>query len=141
MKLKVWKWLSRGFGRRHKKTEKGFVWIEFIFTKIKNWNWKHYSEIIFKCVNSVVRPIFNKKVTENWNLWDPWTVYPCTVHSWLGQIVWLEQKKTWFSKCRRANVESKWVRNSEIILNVWIIPWDPFLMKKWLKSGICKTYK
>ena len=25
------------------------------------WNWKHCSEIIFKCVNSVVGPIFNKK--------------------------------------------------------------------------------
>ena len=27
-------------------------------------NWKHCSKIIFKCVNSAVRPIFNKKVTE-----------------------------------------------------------------------------
>ena len=29
------------------------------------WNWKHCSEIIFKCVNSVVGPIFNKKVIES----------------------------------------------------------------------------
>ena len=28
-------------------------------------NWKHCSKIIFKCMNSIVRPIFNKKVTEN----------------------------------------------------------------------------
>ena len=34
------------------------------------WNWKHYSKIIFKCVNSVVGPIFNKKVAEKCNLWD-----------------------------------------------------------------------
>ena len=26
---------------------------------VKNWNWKHYNKIIFKCVNSIVRPIFN----------------------------------------------------------------------------------
>ena len=31
---------------------------------------KHYSEIIFKCVNSTMWPIFNKKVTEKYNLWD-----------------------------------------------------------------------
>ena len=48
----------------------GCVWIELIFTEIENWNWKHYSEIIFKCVNSVVEPIFNKKVAKKCNLWD-----------------------------------------------------------------------
>ena len=46
------------------------VWIEFIFTEIKNWNWKHCSKIIFKCVNSAVRSIFNKKIAEKGNLWD-----------------------------------------------------------------------
>ena len=44
-------------------------------------------------MNSAVGPIFNEKYTEKWNLWDPWTVYPCTVYNWLGQIVRLEQKK------------------------------------------------
>ena len=44
-------------------------------------------------MNSAIRPIFNKKVSEKWNLWDPWTVHQCTVHGWLGQIVRLEQKK------------------------------------------------
>ena len=34
-----------------------YLWIQFILLKTKNW--KHYSKIIFKCVNSVVRPIFN----------------------------------------------------------------------------------
>ena len=27
-------------------------------------NWKYYSKIIFKCVNSVVRPIFNESFAE-----------------------------------------------------------------------------
>ena len=34
------------------------------------WNWKYCSEIIFKCVNSVVGPIFNKNVVKKCNLWD-----------------------------------------------------------------------
>ena len=28
-------------------------------------NWKHCNKIIFKCVNSIVWPIFNEKVNEN----------------------------------------------------------------------------
>ena len=32
-------------------------------------NWKYCSKIIFKCVNSIVGPIFNEKVAEKWNLW------------------------------------------------------------------------
>ena len=32
-------------------------------------NWKHCSKIIFKCVNSAMRPIFNEKVAEKWDLW------------------------------------------------------------------------
>ena len=43
-------------------------------------NWKHYSEIIFKCMNSAVRPIFNEKVSEKRSLWDSWIVHGCTVH-------------------------------------------------------------
>ena len=38
------------------------------------WNWKYYSKIIFKYVNSAVGPIFNEKVVKKYNLWDPWTV-------------------------------------------------------------------
>ena len=29
------------------------------------WNWKHCNEIIFKCVNSTVEPIFNKKLLKS----------------------------------------------------------------------------
>ena len=32
-------------------------------------NWKRYSKIIFKYVNSIVGPIFNEKVVKKWNLW------------------------------------------------------------------------
>ena len=28
-------------------------------------NWKHYNKIIFKCMNSVMGPIFNEKVAES----------------------------------------------------------------------------
>ena len=34
-------------------------------------NWKHCSKIILKCVNSIMRPIFSKKVTEKRGLWVP----------------------------------------------------------------------
>ena len=44
--------------------------MELIFAETKNWNWKYCSEIIFKCVNSVVGPIFNKKIAKKCNLWD-----------------------------------------------------------------------
>ena len=33
-------------------------------------NWKYCSKIIFKCVNSVVGPIFNEKVVEKCNFID-----------------------------------------------------------------------
>ena len=38
-------------------------------------NWKNCSKIIFKCVNSAVRHIFNEKVDEKWSLWVPWIVH------------------------------------------------------------------
>ena len=43
----------------------GSVWIELIVAenlKLKTENWKHCSKIIFKCVNSIVGPIFNEKI-------------------------------------------------------------------------------
>ena len=47
----------------------GSVWIEFILLKLKTYCWNHCSKIIFKCVNSIVGPIFNEKVVKKWNLW------------------------------------------------------------------------
>ena len=37
----------------------GYVWIPFITD-----NWKYYSKIIFKCVNSAVWPSFNENFAE-----------------------------------------------------------------------------
>ena len=44
----------------------GSFWIELILLKLEIKNWKYCSKIIFKCVNSTVRPIFNKK--SDWKL-------------------------------------------------------------------------
>ena len=58
-------------------------------------------------------------------------------------------KKKGKKKERNANMDPRWYLGSvwiqlktekhysKIILNVWIVPWDPFLMKKLLKSEIC----
>ena len=32
-------------------------------------NWKYCNKIIFNCVNSTMRPIFNEKVVEKWDWW------------------------------------------------------------------------
>ena len=45
------------------------IWIELILLKLKIKNWKYCNKIIFKCVNSIMRPIFNEKIVEKWNLW------------------------------------------------------------------------
>ena len=37
--------------------------------KLKLKTEKHCSKIIFKCVNNIVRPIFNEKVDKKWYLW------------------------------------------------------------------------
>ena len=50
-------------------------------------NWKYCSKIIFKYVNSTVRPIFNEKVVEKWSLWVSWIVY--------GSTVVLKSQKFW----------------------------------------------
>ena len=39
------------------------------------WKLKHCSKIIFKCVNSTVRPSFEEKIVELDNLWVLWTVH------------------------------------------------------------------
>ena len=51
------------------KTHLGSVWIWLILLKLKIYCWNHCSKIIFKCVNSTVRLIFNEKIAKKWNLW------------------------------------------------------------------------
>ena len=45
----------------------GVFGLSFFLLKFKT---ETETEIIFKCVNSAVGPIFNKKVVEKCNLWD-----------------------------------------------------------------------
>ena len=52
--------------------------------KLKLKTEKYYSKIIFKCVNSTMRPIFNEKITEEWNLW---------IYKQLHDVHWLTEKK------------------------------------------------
>ena len=54
---------------------KGPIGYNLFLLKLKTENWKHYSKIVFKCVNSTVQPIFNEKIVEKWGLWVPWTVH------------------------------------------------------------------
>ena len=63
---------------------------------------KTLSKIIFKCVNSIVRPIFSEKVTKKWSLWDPWTVHGCIVHGRIIKSYGLKKKNAQIGKRRRV---------------------------------------
>ena len=63
--------------------------------------------------------IFNEKVVEKCNLWDPWTVHGCTVHNWLVNNCGLNQKererereKTHETQNAAVDVESKHIQNT-----------------------------
>ena len=92
------------------KEYKGCVWIELIFAETENWNWKHCSKIIFKCVNSAVGPIFNKKVAEKYNLWDreQYTDVLFTVDK-VNYCGWTKKKKT---KERKTQLKKRGRRNN-----------------------------
>ena len=53
-------------------------------------NWKHYSKIIFKCVNSALEPIFNESLCEKSGLWVPWTVHEA---HWKAETLFSQKKK------------------------------------------------
>ena len=61
--------LASTFTRLLSRFSLGSVWIGLILLKLKTYCWNHCSKIIFKCVNSIVGPIFNEKVAKKWNLW------------------------------------------------------------------------
>ena len=71
-------------------------------------NWKHYSKIIFKCVNSAVGPIFNEKVAEKWSLW-----VPCIVHETHGtdKRGW-KVNNIWLLFMNSSRLSPKYVRSS-----------------------------
>ena len=58
----------------HSSTQLHSTWLRVRLDTAENWKLKlktekHCSEIIFKCVNSIMGPIFNEKVAKKWNLW------------------------------------------------------------------------
>ena len=53
-------------------------------------NWKHSNEIIFKCVYSVVGPIFNEKVIVKFV--RPWTVHGYTIHERKVKTCWKKRE-------------------------------------------------
>ena len=61
--------------------------------KLKLKTEKYCSKIIFKCMNSIVGPIFNEKVVKKCILWDPWTVHKSTVHVRKVKKIRLDKKK------------------------------------------------
>ena len=72
------------------------------------WNWKYCNEIIFKWVNSAVEPIFNRKMVEKCNLWDPWTVYVYCLQLTKSTIAgWTKKKKKRERKTQRRNEKCK----------------------------------
>ena len=73
------------------------LWLRVCLNKtyfVETENWKHCSKIIFKYVNSDVRPIFNKKLIKNeicGSMYSTWTVAAC------------EEKKKKMRKRRNGN--------------------------------------
>ena len=87
----------------------GSVWIQL---KTENWKLKtekHCSKIIFKCVNSTVRLIFNEKVAEKWNLWVREQYTMCT--DWLKKVRKIKL-------CGYCSLNSAWTVAASI-KNMW----------------------
>ena len=81
------------------------------------WNWKHCNQIIFKCVNSIVELIFNKKVVKKCNLWDrKQYIYALFTVDKVNNYG-LEKKK----KKKEENVEKKNRRGFQLKANGHII--------------------
>ena len=59
--------------KRNPKPKTSFLFFSFLFSLIRldrtyfaeTENWKYCSKIIFKCVNSTMRPIFNEKLLKS----------------------------------------------------------------------------
>ena len=83
--------------KRCRKKKKSFVSKPFhrvcLDTAYFAENWKYYSKIIFKCVNSTIRPSFKVFFLIKY-LWVPWTVHGT---HW-------KSKKTLFSSCTGPTV-------------------------------------
>ena len=70
------------------------------------WNWKYCSKLIFKCVNSAVGPIFNKKNCWKVKFVGPWTVngtHWCAFHG----LFCCEQYMSWWKVYSKQVEKSK----------------------------------
>ena len=90
------------------------VWILLILLKIESW--KHYSKIIFKCVNSAVWPIFNESFVEKIGLWGSWIVHE-PLESW---NVLLKKIKSINANVQLSSV-SKQILEDSISVRIFII--------------------
>ena len=70
---------------------------------------KHCSKIIFKCVNSILGPIFNEKIDKKWYLW---VCEQCTNALFTIENVsiygWKQKKKGWNAFCAQT-----WTQNAQ----------------------------
>ena len=105
-------------------------------------NKKYYSKIIFKCMNSVVGPIFNEKVAETWNLWvyEQCTNALFTVEksTFAVTVQWTvvtllpetreKKKKKWIHKRRRSFTIHKLFYKDITRLTFYVINWSLWLI-------------
>ena len=80
-------------------------------------NWKHYNKIIFKYLNNFIKLIFNKKVTETWILWVPWTMYGTHWYALYTEEKSKITKKNWYALCTKE--KSKITRKKGKTLTLW----------------------
>ena len=101
--------------------------------KLKTENWKYYNKIIFKCVNNIVEPNFNEKITQKWDLWIcilfteltklikmksqplPATVHINSNRCPLNECAVAEKKKKSVKKRRRKR--KNWIQTQPILWN------------------------
>ena len=76
----------------------GSVWINLIF-----------AEIIFKYVNSDVRTIFNEKIGQKCNLWNPWIVHGVYYSQLTCHRLRAKKKKT-----QNTNVKLIWIQTGTL---------------------------
>ena len=107
------------------------------------YNWKLKTEkycdkIIFKCVNSIVRPIFNEKVDKKWYLW---VHKQCTNALFMVEKVslysWKKKKKKKKLKCvLRPDVDAK--RANQTYTNMHIFGWIAYPIEKWFLMEVIR---
>ena len=100
------------------------------------WNWKYCSEIIFKCVNSIVGPIFNTKVVKKYNLWNrEQYIYALFI---IDKVKLKKKKKKW--KTWRKNVNVSFIANQTVTICTVNIQSQYSQLEKRYKDKKLKSY-